>query len=180
MKRKILKGSIIAIILIIFLVSAVSADSKSNDETTIQTLSKGGLTINYPSDWGYSKATSNYSIMSISKVDSIDSAGVGQVNINFEKKPVEGDFYTFVNTTYKSMQYDSSFNLVSSGESVIGDRPAVEYIYTSNDNGVERQHKAVWFEKGGQAYVLLYSAPMDQFEANLYVFDYILSDIQIT
>ena len=178
MKGKILKGSIIAIILIIFLVSSVSAESKSNDQTTIQTLSKGGLTINYPSDWGYSKANSNYSI--ISKLASIDSAGVGQVNINFEKKPIEGEFYSFVNSTYKSMQYDSSFNLVSSGESIIGDRAALEYIYTSNDNGVERQHKAVWFEKGGQAYVLLYSAPMDQFDANLYVFDYILSDIQIT
>ena len=180
MKGKILKGSIIAIILIIFLVSSVSAESKSNDQTTIQTLSKGGLTINYPSDWGYSKANSNYSIMSISKLASIDSAGVGQVNINFEKKPIEGEFNSFVNSTYKSMQYDSSFNLVSSGQSVIGDRAALEYIYTSNDNGVERQHKAVWFEKGGQAYVLLYSAPMDQFDANLYVFDYILSDIQIT
>ena len=180
MKGKILKGSIIAIILIIFLVSSVSAESKSNDQTTIQTLSKGGLTINYPSDWGYSKANSNYSIMSISKLASIDSAGIGQVNINFEKKPIEGEFYSFVNSTYKSMQYDSSFNLVSSGESIIGDRAALEYIYTSNDNGVERQHKAVWFEKGGQAYVLLYSAPMDQFDANLYVFDYILSDIQIT
>ena len=180
MKGKILKGSIIAIILIVFLLSSVSAESKSNDQTTIQTLSKGGLTINYPSDWGYSKANSNYSIMSISKLASIDSAGVGQVNINFEKKPIEGEFYSFVNSTYKSMQYDSSFNLVSSGESIIGDRAALEYIYTSNDNGVERQHKAVWFEKGGQAYVLLYSAPMDQFDANLYVFDYILSDIQIT
>ena len=180
MKGKILKGSIIAIILIVFLLSSVSAESKSNDDTTIQTLSKGGLTINYPSDWGYSKANSNYSIMSISKLASIDSAGVGQVNINFEKKPIEGEFYSFVNSTYKSMQYDSSFNLVSSGESIIGDRAALEYIYTSNDNGVERQHKAVWFEKGGQAYVLLYSAPMDQFDANLYVFDYILSDIQIT
>ena len=180
MKGKIIKGSIIAIILIIFLVSSVSAENNTDDETKVVTLSKGGLVINYPSDWGYSQATSNYSIMSISKLDSIDSAGVGQVNINFEKKPIEGDFYTFVNSTYKPMQYDASFKLVSSGESVIGDREALEYIYTSNDHGVEREHKAVWFEKGGQAYVLLYSAPINQFEQNLYVFDYILSDIQIT
>ena len=179
MKGKILKGSIIAIILIMFLVSSVSAENKANDEKVL-TLSKGGLVIKYPSDWGVSQAKSNYSIMSISKLDSIDSAGVGQVNINFEKKPIEGDFNTFVNSTYNSMQYDSSFKLVSSGESVIGDRQAVEYIYTSNQSGVEREHKAVWFEKGGQAYVLLYSAPLNQFEQNLYVFDYILSDIQIT
>ena len=118
--------------------------------------------------------------MSISKLDSIDVAGIGQVNINFEKKPIEGDFNTFVNSTYKSMASDSKFNLVSSGASVIGDRESLEYIYTSNENGVEREHKAVWFEKGGQAYVLLYSAPLDKFESNLYVFDYIISDIKIT
>ncbi len=180
MKSKIFMGSIIAIILIAFLISSVSADTNADDDLTIQTLSKGGLEIHYPSDWGYSKATSNYSIMSISKLDAIDAAGIGQVNINFEKKPIEGEFYSFVNNTYKSMGYDSSFSLVSSGESVIADRQALEYIYTSNDNGVEREHKAVWFEKGGQAYVMLYSAPLDQFESNLYVFDYILSDIQIT
>ncbi len=183
MKGKIIKGSIIAIILIIFLLSVSSgviAKSSADEDNTVQTLSKGGLSIKYPADWGYSESTSNYSIMSISKSDSIDSSGVSQVNINFEKKPIEGDFSSFVNNTYKQIQADSSFQLVSSGESVIADKNAVEYIYTSNQNGVEKEHKAVWFEKGGQAYVLLYSAPLDQFESNLYVFDYILSDIQIT
>ena len=177
MKRKILMGSIITIILIAFLIASVSADTNSDEKTTIQSLSKGGLVIHYPSDWGYSQATSNYSIMAISKLDSIDAAGIGQVNINIEKKPIEGDFYSFVNTSYKSMQHDTSFKLISSGESTIADRTSLEYVYISNDT---REHKAVWFEKGGQAYVLLYSAPLDQFDANLYVFDYILSDIQIT
>lgn len=178
MKGKILVGSLITIILIAFLIACASAES--DDQLTIQTLSKGGLVIHYPSDWGYSKATSNYSIMAISKLDSIDAAGIGQVNVNIEKKPIEGEFYSFVNNSYKSMQHDKSFTLVSSGESTIGDRQSLEYIYVSNDNGNEREHKAVWFEKGGQAYVLMYSAPLDQFESNLYVFDYLLSDIQIT
>lgn len=180
MNGKLIKGSIIAIILIVFLVSSVSAGNNAESDPTVLTLSKSGLDISYPSDWGVSQATSNCSIMSISKLDSIDSAGVGQVNINFEKKPLEGDLATFLNTTYKSMEADSSFSLVSSGQSVVGDRQAAEYIYTSNDNGIEREHKAVWFEKGGQAYAILYSAPLDQFEANLYVFDYILADIKIT
>ena len=72
MRDRLLKGSIVAIILIIFLMSSVSAETNANEKTNIQTLSKGGLTIHYPSDWGYSKATSNYSIMSISKLDSIE------------------------------------------------------------------------------------------------------------
>lgn len=78
------------------------------------------------------------------------------------------------------MKYDSNYDLVSSGSSSISGYNALEYVYTSNDNGLQKQHKAVWFEKGGQAYVLLYSAPIDKFESNLYVFDYILSDIKIT
>jgi hypothetical protein len=178
--KSILKGSIIIIILILFFVFLTSGVSASDNDTTIVPLSKGGLSINYPSDWGYSEAVSNDSIMAISKLDSIDAFGVGQVNINFEKRPIEGDFASFLNQTYRDMEYDSSYGLVSSGESVVGDWPAYEYIYTSNQNGMEKEHKAVWFEKGGQAYVLLYSAPLDQFEQNLYVFDYILSDIKIT
>ena len=63
---------------------------------------------------------------------------------------------------------------------MLGDIEALQYMYTSNINGTEKEHKAVWFEKGGQAYVLLYSAPVNQFESNMYVFDFILSDIRIT
>ena len=180
MNNKILKGSIIVLILALAVlsVSMVSADSNS---TSILTLSKGGIVINYPSDWGYSEATSPDSIMAISKLSSIDSAGVVQVNIIVEKRPIEGgDFYTFVNNTYKSMQYDSNFKLLSSGAVMLGDIEALQYMYTSNINGTEKEHKAVWFEKGGQAYVLLYSAPVNQFESNMYVFDFILSDIRIT
>ncbi|WP_405304116.1 PsbP-related protein [Methanobrevibacter sp.] len=179
MENKILKGSIVifTLLLLIISVSAVSADSNA---TSILTLSNSGITISYPSDWGYSKAVSEDSIMAISKLSAIDAFGIGQVNINIEKRPIEGDFYTFVNSTYKSMEKDPNYELVSSGGLVLADYDAMEYVYTSNTDGVEKQHMAVWFEKGGQAYVLLYSAPIDQFEDNLYVFEYVLSDIQIT
>ena len=183
MKNNLLKGTLIIIMLLICLTSVVWAqDNKtiSSDDSQVLTLSKGGLSIEYPSTWGYSESTSEYSIMAISKLDSIDASGISQININFEKKPVEGDFANFVNDTYNTLKKDSSFQLVSSGDVAISDRKAIEYIYTFDDNGVEREHKAVWFEKGGQAYALLYSAPTDQFESNLYVFDYILSNIKIT
>lgn len=184
MKNKTLKTSIIFIVLLLFLISAisvVSADDNDNSDLTILSLSKGGITIKYPSNWGNSEPTSNYSVMAISKIDSIDAFGVGQVNILVEKKSLDGDdFNTFVNDSYKSMQKDNSFQLVSSGAVAVDGKDALEYIYTSSQNGVEKEHKAIWFEKGGQAYVIMYSAPLDQFEDNLNVFDYILSEIQIT
>lgn len=183
MKSNILKNCILIISVIIILMSVFACVNAAEDssELTMLSLSKGGLLVHYPSNWGYSESTSNYSIMALSKLDSIDSAGIGQVNINFEKKPIEGEFYSYVNETYRSMEKDSSFELVSSGGVMVGTMDAVEYIYTStDDNDVKKEHKAVWFEKGGQAYVMLYSAPTDKFEDNLYVFDYMLSDIQIT
>ena len=181
MKDKILKASIITFILLLFLISATSmVTAEDNSDLTMLSISKSGITLNYPSNWGVSKPTSNYSVMAISKLDSIDSFGVGQVNILVEKKAIDGNFKNFVNNSYKSMQKDTSFQLVSSGNVSIDGHDALEYIYTSNENGVEREHKAVWFEKGGQAYVIMYSAPLDQFEDNLHVFDYILSHIQIT
>lgn len=183
MKRNVLKNVIGIILIILFVmcvVSCVNAQTDENSELTMLTLSKGGIVINYPSNWGYSEASSQYAILAISKLDSIDSSGIGQVNILIEKKPIEGEFYSYVNSTYQSMQTDSSFNLISSGGVKVGNIDAVEYIYTSTQNDNVRQHKAVWFEKGGQAYVLLYSAPANQFEDSLYIFDYILSDIKVT
>ena len=183
MRKNILKTGIIGIILIIFMIliiSSASADNNTENQNDVLSLSKGGLSIHYPATWGYSESTSNYSIMAISKLDSIDASKVSQININFEKKPLEGDFGTFLNDTYKALQSDTSFELVSSGNVVVGDKNGVEYIYSSNQTGIQKEHKAVWFEKGGQAYVILYSAPIEDFESNLYVMDYILSDIKIT
>ena len=108
MKSNILKRSIIIISLIVIVISVFACVNAAEDNADLSmlSLSKGGLLIHYPSSWGYSESTSNYSIMAISKLDSIDSAGIGQVNINFEKKPIEGEFYSYVNDTYKSMQKD--------------------------------------------------------------------------
>ncbi len=181
MKNNVFKGSIVILIFLLFLISVtVVASADENSDLNILSLSQSGITIQYPSDWGNSRATSNYSVMAISKIDSIDALGIGQVNINIEKKPVEGDFYTFVNDTYDDMQRDSSFQLISSGAVSVGGKDALEYVYTSAQGTAEKEHKAVWFEKGGQAYVIMYSAPISEFEDNLYVFDFVLTNIQIT
>ena len=181
MKNNVFKGSIVILIFLLFLISVtVVASADENSDLNILSLSQSGITIQYPSDWGNSRATSNYSVMAISKIDSIDALGIGQVNINVEKKPIEGDFYTFVNDTYDDMQRDSSFQLISSGAVSVGGKDALEYVYTSAQGTAEKEHKAVWFEKGGQAYVIMYSAPISEFEDNLYVFDFVLTNIQIT
>ena len=153
--------------------------SNSNESVTMLSISKDGVTVNYPSNWVLSQATSNNSIIAISKQSSVDNLEVGQVNINVEKKEFSGDFSRFVNKSYSNIQADKAFDLVSSGEVAVNDQNAFEYIYTSSaSTGVIKQHKALWFERGNEAYVVMYSAPIDKYEANLAAADYIIEHIQ--
>ena len=157
-----------------------SNNANSNESVTMLSMSKGGVTVNYPSNWVVSQATSNNSVIAISKESAVDNLEVGQVNIHVEKKEFSGDFESFVNKSYTNIQADSAFDLVSSGEVSINNEKALEYIYTSSANtGVVKQHKALWFERGNQAYVIMYSAPIDKYEANLPAADYIIEQIKI-
>ena len=153
-----------------------SGNTNTNESVKMLSMSKGGVTVYYPSNWVLSQTTSNNSIIAISKQSGVDNREIGQININVEKKEFSGDFNTFVNKSYTNIHADKAFNLVSSGEVAINDEKALQYIYTSSsNNGVVKQHKALWFEKGNQAYVIMYSAPVDKYEANLPAADYIMS-----
>ena len=184
---KIIGVAIILIIIAVFgyiVISDVQFDNgnngNSNESVTMLSVSKGGVTIYYPSNWVVSQATSNHSIVAISKKSSIDGQDIGQVNIIVEKKEFTGDFDSFVNQTYTNVGADEEFDLISSGEVEINGERALEYIYTSSSsNGVIKQHKALWFERDGVAYVILYSAPIDKYEVNLAAADYIIERIKI-
>ncbi len=157
-----------------------NTNSNSNESVEMLSISKGGVTINYPSNWVIAQATSNYTILAIAKESSVDSLEVGQVNIHVEKQEFSGDFANYVNKTYNNVQADEAFELVSSGEVLINDEKALQYIYTSSaSNGVVKQHKALWFERGNEAYVIMYSAPIDKYEVNLPAADYIIQHITI-
>lgn len=187
MKKNVICGVIIIIAIICVFgylitnnISTSEITGGSDDNATkMLSSSKGGVVVQYPSDWVLSDSNSNYSVISLAKADSIDASKVGAVTVNVEKRPVEGSFDSFVNETYTSMQQDSSFNLTSSGQVLVGDKNATEYVYTSDVNGVVKQHKALWFDKGDQVYVVLYSAPVDKFDANLNSFDYIVENMQL-
>lgn len=152
----------------------------TNESVTMLSISKGGVTIEYPSNWVMSQATSNNSVLAISKASSVDNLEVGQVNIHVEKKDFTGDFDRFVNSTYNNIQADEAFDLVSSGEVDLNGERVLQYIYTSSsNNGVVKQHKALWFDRGNEAYVVMYSAPIDKYEVNLPAADYIIQHIKI-
>ncbi|MBE6510558.1 MAG: hypothetical protein J6B73_05885 [Methanobrevibacter sp.] len=155
-------------------------NGNSNESVEMLSISKGGVTIDYPSNWVLAQATSNYTILAIAKQSSVNNLEVGEINIHVEKQEFSGDFASYVNKTYNNVKADEAFELVSSGEVLINDEKAQQYIYTSSaTNGVVKQHKALWFERGNQAYVIMYSAPVDKYETNLPAADYIIQHIKI-
>ena len=58
MNDSLLKGSIVFLALMIVFVSMACVSAESND-TSVLTLSKSGITIKYPSNWGYSDSLSS-------------------------------------------------------------------------------------------------------------------------
>lgn len=174
----------IVIILAVIFASGCITDGNSSqggdNSTQINSLSRGGVMIYYPGDWVVSQATSNYSVIAISDSASIDNSNVGQVNINIERHPYEGSFDTFVNQTYTSLQADSGYNLTSSGQVTVGNTQGIQYIYSSYVNGTYKQHQSVWVDQGNEALVITYTAPEANFDAKLNVFEFVLSNLQIT
>ena len=155
-------------------------EDSNNESVTMLSDSKGGVVVEYPSNWVLSNSTSNDSIIAVSKGNSVDSFQIGQVNVNVEKRGLDEGFDSFLNRIYTNIGADPAFQLVSSGDISVNGHDAVEYIYTSSSvDGSVRQHKAIWFEKNNCAYVIMYSAPVDQFEANLPAADYIIEHINI-
>lgn len=173
---------ILVVLLVISISGCITDNNDSNDNTTdIQTVSQKGILIRFPSDWVLAEAQSNDSIISVANSASLDSSKVADVNVNVEKRVLSGSFDSMVNSNYASLMSNSSNQLISLGDIKVGDQDAKECIYTStDDDGKVKQHKAVWLNYGSNVYVILCTAPQDQFDSQLKYFDYIISNIKIT
>ena len=178
MKKNII-GILVVIVLITSITCVVAESQSSLADKDFQTISKNGISIKFPLEWGISKSSSNCSLIAISNLASIDSNGVAQVNINIEKKPVEGDFNKFVNKSYTLMSKTGNYSLVSSGNVSTGKYNGLMFTYNSNINGTVKTHEAIWIEHNKDAYVLLFSAPKNQFDSNVKVFDYVVHSFTI-
>lgn len=165
---------------VIFVSGCLGENVDDKNSSEVQSISKGGVLLKYPSNWVVSESTSNHSLLSVSAADSIDSSKVGQVNVNVEEKELTSPLDTFVNQTSASLNNDPSYDLISTGGVKVAGKDGIEVIYKSDVNGTMKMHKAVWFENNGKAIVVLCSAPENQFEDNLNIFNFIIGNIQIS
>ncbi|MDR0900268.1 MAG: hypothetical protein LBM26_01270 [Methanobrevibacter sp.] len=169
----------IAIIMAVIFVSGCVSNSENIDDP--QTLAQNGVLIKYPGNWVVANSLSNDSIISVADPNStVPGSDFAQINVNIEKRQLSSSLNTMYNKTYTQLFSNSDYTLLAEGNTSKGDMNALECMYSVNENGTIKQHKAIWIEKGNYVYVLLFTAPQSEFESQNKNFEFILNSFKIT
>lgn len=181
--KRIIGIGVLLIILIVGISFLMNFPLNSNNETdnSHQSIeySQNGITLSMPGDWVSADSESNESVLAIADPKSKDSSGFNSINVNIEKKSDARALETEFNSNYNTLARNSDFNILFEGNASFNGEPAMEADYTSESNGVVKEHKAIWVQKDSDIYVILCSAPESEFENELSTFDFIINSIQL-
>lgn len=175
----------IIIILAVIFVSGCITDSNNDNTTTNDTapltLAKNGVLIKYPGTWVVANSGSNDSIVAVADPDSKDPAtGYSDVNVNIERRSLPTSLNTYFNQTYTQLFSDPNYTPIAQGQVAIGPYTALESLYAVDSNGTIKQHRALWIENNNEVYVILCTAPQNEFQNQAKNFDFIISNFKIT
>jgi len=175
---------IIVILAVIFVSGCIDDSNNTNtakNDTSPLSLAKNGVLIKYPGNWVVANSNSNDSIVAIADPNFKDpSTGYTNVNVNIERRTLPTSLNTYFNQTYTKLFSDSDITPIAQGSVAFGPHTALESLYTENSNGTIKQHRALWIENNNEVYVILCTAPQDEFQNQIKNFDFILSNFKIT
>ena len=181
--KKILIIGFVLIILILGFSFFINNPIKTNNDVNASQQSveytENGITLSVPGDWVSAHSESNDTVLAVADPNSKDSSGFNSVNVNIEKKSNARALETEFNSNYNILARNSDFNILFEGNATFNDEPAMEADYTSESNGVVKQHKAIWVKKDSDIYVILCSAPQSEFDDKLSTFDFIINSVQL-
>jgi len=182
MKKYIL--GIIVVIAIIFVSAYITLSSDNSGVNGIESpkiLAKNGVLIKYPGSWIVAKSDVNDSIMAVADPKFKDPVtGLSNVNVNIERKELPSSLDTYFNQTYSKLFSNSNYTPIAIGNTSVGSYNALEAIYTQNVGGSLKQHRAIWIENNNEVFVILSTAPQEDFQSQLKNFDFILANFRIT
>ncbi len=137
---------------------------------------QGGLFFQYPYSWGVAKINSTGGV-----------AAVGDPQTVVNGKPTTSVIIQkYNNTNYYNLQmayeqnYVKFFNntdktKVSVGNFTLNNVQAYETVYISSETGINKKYRAVWLQQGGNIYVILCSAKVEDYDAQNANFELIIS-----
>ena len=173
----------VIVILAVIFVSGCITDSNNSDknDTAPLTIAKNGVLIKYPGNWVVATSGSQDSIIAVADPKSKDSiTGYSNVNVNIERRNTSSSLNAYFNQTYTKLFSNSDYTSIAQGEVIIGPYKALESLYIQNSNGTIKKHRALWIENKNEIYVILCTAPQDDFPNQVKNFDFIISNFRIT
>ena len=181
--KKIIGIGFILILLVIGISFFINYPMNSNNEIDVSQQSveytENGITLLMPGNWVSAKSNSNDTVLAVADPDAKDSSGFNSINVNIQKKSNARSLETEFNSNYNTLARNSDFNNLFEGNATFNGEAAMEADYTSESNGVLKQHKAIWIPKDSDIYVILCSAPQSEFEENLSTFDFIINSVKL-
>ena len=177
----------IVIIISVVLVSGCISDSNNNNTDQPQTLAQKGISIKFPGTWVSADSKNNETIVAVADPNSIDSTtGFGKISVVIQKKTLpssandSSSLETLFNQNYKDLFSNDTYKIIAEGTIAIGKYDnAFECVYTMNENGTVKKHRAIWIGNEKDVYIILCTAPENEFDSQSKNFDFIINNFKI-
>lgn len=173
----------IPIILLLMLIPVYSGYNVINASTE-KIYAQDGISFEYPLNWQQlNQVGSNDALVAFGDPDSTNRT-TGNVNtiVVIQKAPMphESKLKQVYDSNYaETAAQDSSFKTISDSLGKVNGTIAYVNIHMVKVNGVLKQEKAVWFEKNGYIYVILFGALPKDYNSQQTNFDMIIDTLKV-
>jgi hypothetical protein len=177
-----LKRYIIAIALLslVIFVSGCIGDSNQTNET--KTYSQNNISFDYPASWSIATNRAPNATVSVADPRTEDSqTGYASTVFTIQKIaiPSGSNLNSVYNENYAVMFNNTSYQRIFEGNTTVNGETLYENKYYVNENGVQKEQRALWLQRDDNIYVILMSALTSDYEKEKPNFDLILNSLRI-
>lgn len=135
-----------------------------------------GFTIQYPTYWTYNEFSDDLMGRGVVLKDTDELKGENVVILiqDLSANPMNLEEYTELSLK-QAPQLVDEYKLVESGDILLGGNNAKKIVYTGNQQDIDLKYYSVWTVKNNQAYVIAYTAQIDDYSRSIDVANNIIS-----
>lgn len=143
---------------------------------------KDGISFDYPETWEIANATAPDAAVAVADPGTVDpKTGMATTLVVIQKKALSSsstlkDVY---DRNYVMIFNNTSYQRISEGNITLNGLEAYENTYKVDKQGLQNQQRAVWLEKDGTIYVILFSALVNDFNDEKTNFDLIFNSFKV-
>jgi hypothetical protein len=171
-----MKKIMIGIIIMCLISVSIFISNPVTGADEAKSYSGNGISFQYPQSWEIAESDYNDTLVAIADPNSVNSVtGYAETSMIVEKRDLNTSFDRFYNESYSKLFSDSSYQLISEGNSTVSGNNSKECLYKFDSDGSLKQAKAIWMEHDGSVYVILFTSKQSNFEAQKKYTDFVLS-----